>query len=95
MKVYPVVHINDSNTAQKQGELSLELGADGIYLIDHNGEVDTIFETLRKIRFTYPDSFIGINLLGHLTDKVYERIDRMFKEESEAILPNAVWVDNV
>lgn len=94
IEVYPVVHINDTAIAIKQGELALGLGADGIYLIDHNGETEPIFETMAQIRANCPDSFIGINLLGYSTDAVYRMVGRV-SSGNRLLLPSAVWVDNV
>lgn len=37
MRVYPVVHINTPEVAVEQATLAIELGADGVYLIDHQG----------------------------------------------------------
>ena len=95
MKIFPVVHIKDPDTARGQGALCLSHGADGVYLIDHSGRVDTIWETLRKLRADCPGSFVGVNLLGHSTDKVYELIGDTFEGEGAALLPDAVWADNV
>jgi predicted TIM-barrel enzyme len=95
MEVYPVVHINDPETAKEQAELALDFGADGVYLIDHHGRTQPIFDTMRKIRAERPNSFIGVNFLGHTIDDVYEMIDRSSKDGGPNILPNAVWADDV
>ena len=95
MEIYPVVHINDTYVAREQVTLALDFGADGVYLIDHNGRTDTILETLRLIRSERPDSFIGINLLGHRIDEVYDLIERIANDGDETLLPSAVWADNV
>lgn len=46
MKVFPVVHINMSETAVVQAKTALDYGADGVYLIDHKGSAGTVLDTL-------------------------------------------------
>lgn len=63
MKVFPVVHINDSETACRQAEVALDAGADGIYLIDHiTADPGMLFEVHNHLDTA---AFIGINMLGH------------------------------
>ena len=65
MKVFPVVHINMSETAVVQAKTALDYGADGVYLIDHKGSAGTVLDTLDQLRSVRPGSYAGVNLLGY------------------------------
>jgi len=96
MEIYPVVHINDIETAKEQGGMALELGADGVYLIDHNGtRRNAIFETMRAIRHDRPDSFVGVNLLGYTVNEAYKIAKSYAGRGEKDLVPNAIWADNV
>lgn len=94
MKVFPVVHINTPEVAVVQAKSALDFGADGVYLIDHNGSADTVFDTLEQLRSERPDSYAGVNLLGYsalgAVRKLQERMEFGVHE-----VPSALWIDDI
>lgn len=62
--VLPVVHHLDGSTSIAQAELAFKAGADGVFLISHNGRNSELEAPARVLRERYPDRKIGINLLG-------------------------------
>ena len=94
MKVFPVVHINTPETAVAEGQTAFDLGADGVYLIDHSGSQESVFETLDKLRAERPESYVGINLLGHTALDVVQLLERRARTGVGEI-PSAVWVDDI
>jgi predicted TIM-barrel enzyme len=100
MGIYPVVHINDVETAKKQSVLALDSGADGVYLINHGMGSDrgtqSIFETMKQVRTDRPNSFIGINLLGKAVDEAYKTIEEFSQGGKDRdMIPDALWADDV
>lgn len=62
--VFPVVHHMDQQTTLEQGRFALSSGADGIFLISHNGGNSELFDPARILKNQFPHAKIGINLLG-------------------------------
>lgn len=69
MKIFPVVHvdmINDLKAARRDSNSAFELGADGIYLINHRNskyKKEAIFETYNSIKEESDDRYVGLNIL--------------------------------
>ncbi len=96
-EIYPVVHINDERTqAIDQTGVALELGADGVYLIDHVSTTpDILASVLKEALQEYPKSFIGINVL--CSPSAYATftylLEARAKEEIDRY-PDGVWMDD-
>ena len=93
MKIYPVVHITTVKTSVAEGIAALDAGADGIFLINHNGGPDKIFQTMKAIRTERPGSFVGVNLLEYTTKAAFDLIESKLTDKD--YLPQALWVDDV
>jgi hypothetical protein len=96
MKVFPVIHLGETSIGKsvEQADTAFELGADGVYLIDHyNGAQDTrrIFETLTEVREHGPDRYVGLNILGLTVPEAFGRIAGAKLLQ----LPSDLWVDDV
>lgn len=63
-QVLPVIHHIDNETALQEAKLAYESGADGIFLISHNGTNSLLPELGKKIKAQYPKFKVGLNLLG-------------------------------
>ncbi len=94
MKVFPVVHINTPETAVVQAKSALDLGADGVYLIDHKSYTDAVFTTLDQLRLERPDSYAGVNLLGNNALSSVQKLQKRAKAGAGEI-PSALWVDDI
>jgi predicted TIM-barrel enzyme len=96
MKVFPVVHINDSAEAVFQASTALEFGADGVYLINHHGkdQLGDLFNTFNKLNYVKPDSFIGVNLLGVRPLAACIVMNRLHTDKTISRIPDGLWADN-
>lgn len=63
--VYPVIHQLTPALSLTEADIAFDCGADGVFLISHNGDNLTLLPVARQIKHKYPDKKIGINLLGH------------------------------
>lgn len=65
-KIYPVIHFLNEVTAMSEAALINRCGADGLFLISHGDKAnDNILPDLAKtIKQSYPNLFVGINLLS-------------------------------
>lgn len=101
MKIFPVVHIQQNNVdvATREGSKALNLGADGIYLIDHkNGGhyMGPLFETFNNLADKSPDRYIGLNLLGLSPQSaMYALAKALSKSGNLLFAPSALWVDDM
>lgn len=95
MKVFPVVHINTTETAVEQATLAFDSGADGVYLIDHhNKSGERVLDTLGQLRVERPNSYIGVNLLG-ITALDAVRMLQLAADEGRSEVPSGLWVDDI
>ncbi|MBN3761368.1 BtpA/SgcQ family protein [Burkholderia sp. Ac-20365] len=62
-KVFPVIHFLDAATALSEADLAFECGADGVFLISHQGDDDLLFEPAAVIKRRHPGKLVGLNLL--------------------------------
>ncbi len=97
MKVYPVVHINhDPSVAPVQANKAFELGADGIYLIDHmDVDPSILFHTFNQINKDHSDDFIGVNMLGYRPSGALVTIERALEDGELDRAPDALWTDDI
>jgi predicted TIM-barrel enzyme len=65
MKILPVIHYIDTDTAIQQVALARQCGADGVFLIDHHGNDDNLVQVAALAKEVFNDFPIGINLLSY------------------------------
>lgn len=65
MKILPVIHYIDTDTAIQQVALARQCGADGVFLIDHHGNDDNLVQVAALAKEVFSDFPIGINLLSY------------------------------
>lgn len=73
IKIYPVIHHRDSITTRAQAILCAHAGADGIFLISHNGCNEKILELAMELKCSFPGAAIGVNLLGYAAQHAIQR----------------------
>ena len=95
-EIYPVVHIEFMAKAATQAAAAIELGADGVYLIDHSSRNENLLlDTFDSVAKWYPDSFIGVNFLC-LPDSyvAFSSLKKAIDSQSIRRLPDGLWVDD-
>lgn len=63
-KFYPVLHVLTSQQALEQSKLLFENGADGLFLISHEGDNKLVTSLVAEVKSKFPSLKVGINLLG-------------------------------
>jgi predicted TIM-barrel enzyme len=95
-EIYPVVHISDEEQAIAQTGIALELGSNGLYLIDHhNSYPDKLLNVFELVSREHPNAFIGINALC-IPDS-YQTFTAIIDAREKEIItryPDGVWVDD-
>lgn len=101
MEVFPVVHINndDVHVAVREGRRALELGVDGLYLIDHfNGNVNKkpLLDAYYNLKSISPEAYIGVNILGLGPHDAMRALARSINKSKGLILPpSGLWIDDM
>ena len=62
--VLPVIHVLDNEQAAKNTQLTIECGAAGVFLINHDFSVDEFLPIIRHVRKCFPSVWLGINFLA-------------------------------
>lgn len=86
-KVFPVIHHLDTKTSIQQAELVFSLGADGVFLISHDGRNHDLDLPACEIKRRYSQKLVGMNLLGV---SAIEALDIVKKHNLDM-----VWADDV
>jgi len=97
VEIYPVVHINRSvGLAVEQAEVAREAGADGVYLIDHNGYTPiNLIDTYNATVEQNPAFFVGINnLYARSGLETFEMLLESKKQDQLIRYPDGLWVDD-
>lgn len=101
MEVFPIVHTRDGaiNTAIREADRALKLGADGVYLTDQfNGVKDNkpLFETYRRIQINNPEKYVGINIFSASQYVSINALAKFLEKSDESELaPSGLWVDDI
>jgi len=62
--VLPVIHVLDSEQAQRNIEAARDGGCPGVFLINHDFEKEKLIPIIKDMRAAFPDFWIGVNFLA-------------------------------
>ena len=62
--ILPVIHVLDNEQAERNVRTTIQEGAPGVFLINHDFDVDTFLPIIRHIRQTFPALWLGVNFLA-------------------------------
>lgn len=94
--VFPVVHVRDAGQALDQASMAVEAGADGVYLIDHDGgSPEELLDIYQQVRTALETAFIGLNVL-HCSSglDVFTLLSQAWESSQISSLPDGIWVDD-
>lgn len=63
MQILPVIHYLNAETAIDQANLAFEAGADGVFLISHQGQDLELPPVASTIKMAHPGKSVGLNFL--------------------------------
>lgn len=95
VEIYPVVHYLDRHQALDESGLAFDLGADGVYLIDHSygGGLGSLLNSMMTVKGQHPDKFVGVNFLGVPPNKLFNWFGTIH-DKYNIPLPDGIWADN-
>jgi hypothetical protein len=86
--VLPVIHVQDLKQANLNVAIAREVGADGVFLINHEISCKVLLDIYQMVAGSYPDFWIGINLLGMGPFRVFDMI------YGKGLRIQGIWTDN-
>jgi len=94
--VLPVIHFLDVDTAISQADLAFAAGADGVFLISHNGQDSKLAGVARGIKTRHASKLVGLNYLSlgavhalHLARKA--KVDMVWADTPGVFGNRATW----
>tara|TARA_B100001123_G_scaffold439943_1_gene577849 strand:+ start:5381 stop:6223 length:843 start_codon:yes stop_codon:yes gene_type:complete len=89
--VTPVIHVLNVMQAARNIELAGTAGAAGVFLINHDFDVDTFLPMIKEVRTRFPEIWMGVNFLA-VTGKLAFPI--LAKLEDGGCRIDAYWADD-
>jgi len=86
-KILPVIHHLNTVTTLREAYIAFECGADGVFLISHDGQCMDLLEIGPVLKARHPGSLIGINMLSKNCVDAYDMASEFGFD--------AVWADHV
>ena len=62
--VLPVIHVQDDDQINRNIEIAVRAGAQGVFLINHDFDVKLFLPLIERCRQAHPLLWLGVNFLG-------------------------------
>ena len=89
--ILPVIHVVDEGQATRNIQTALNCGAPGVFLINHDFEIDQFLPIIRACRASFPSLWMGVNFLGVTGLNAFGVLGRL---ATEGTLVDAYWADD-
>ena len=89
--VLPVIHVRDAAQAGRNAAVAIEAGAQGVFLINHDFDLEELVPILREVRTRFPSLWVGANFLGVTGRDAFPVLGRL---QAEGIEIDACWADD-
>jgi len=89
--VFPVIHVVDEKQVMINIEVTTREGAQGVFLINHDFDVETFLPIIEAVRAQYPSLWLGVNFLA-VTGKVAFPI--LARLQQKGCNVDAYWADD-
>jgi hypothetical protein len=91
LHVYPVIQVGDANQALAQAAIAFDHDVAGVFLIDHDRDVDRLARCITVVRDAYPTAFLGANLVRTAPA---EALRTLAADSGSAPPLDALWTDD-
>ncbi|MBX2884436.1 MAG: hypothetical protein KTR32_31070 [Granulosicoccus sp.] len=89
--ILPVIHVVDTAQVQRNIDVAIAAGAQGVFLINHDFEVELFLPIIRQIRALYPALWLGVNFLAVTGRDAFPILGEL---EKQGCLIDAYWADD-
>ncbi len=89
--ILPVIHVIDIVQTHRNVRTAIEEGASGVFLINHDFEVDCLLPIIRSTRESFPSLWLGVNFLAVTGNDAFPILGSL---EQDGISVDAYWADD-
>ncbi len=89
--VLPVIHVLDQEQASRNIRIALQEGAVGVFLINHDFDMETFLPIIRAIRLEYPFLWLGVNFLAVTARDAFPVLADL---EKQGCVVDGYWADD-
>lgn len=89
--ILPVIHVLDNQQVETNLRVVIGEGAQGVFLINHDFDVDTFLPIIRHARKMFPELWLGVNFLAVDGSKAFPILADL---QNEGIYVDAYWADD-
>lgn len=89
--ILPVIHVVDNEQTEKNVRIALHEGAQGVFLINHDFDVEQFIPIIRHIRKNFPALWLGVNFIAVTGKHAFPRLAQL---EREGVVIDAYWGDD-
>ena len=89
--VLPVIHVQDNDQINRNIEIAVRAGAQGVFLINHDFDVKQFLPLIERCRQAHPLLWLGVNFLGVTGRDAFPILGNL---ESRGLAIDAYWADD-
>jgi adenine phosphoribosyltransferase len=89
--ILPVIHVLDTEQTSRNIDIAISEGAAGVFLINHDFEIERFLPIIRSIRSKNPSLWLGINFLAVTGRDAFPVLSRL---EKEGYSVDGYWADD-
>lgn len=89
--VLPVIHVLNNEQAELNTKRAIEGGCGGVFLINHDFDVDEFLPIIKHVRKTFPDIWLAVNFLAVTGKHAFPTLGQL---KDEGIKVDGYWGDD-
>ena len=89
--VFIVIHVLDEEQTSRNFQVAMENGANGVFLINHDFDVETFLPIIRNVRRDFESQWMGLNFLGVTGKYAFPKLSDL---ESDGCRVDGYWADD-
>lgn len=89
--ILPVIHVLDSTQTHRNVLSARAEGAAGVFLINHDFDIERFLPIIRHIRESFPSLWLGVNFLGVTGKHAFPVLGKL---QHQGIVVDAYWADD-
>ena len=91
LAVFPVIHVLDHEQTSRNINIAMGQDVAGVFLINHDFDVDTFLPIVRSIRAEFPELWLGVNFLAVTGKQAFPILAEL---EKESCTIDGYWADD-
>ncbi|OED47979.1 adenine phosphoribosyltransferase [Rhodobacteraceae bacterium (ex Bugula neritina AB1)] len=89
--ILPVIHVLDSEQAERNIKAAIAGGCPGVFLINHDFEKERLVPIIKEMRAAFPDIWLGVNFLAVTGKFAFPILGEL---QAEGCMVDGYWADD-